>query len=89
MDQAKEVLAARGIQMPHSIAVQADNTCREQRNAITLMFNAALTAGKRVSSNQEVFFVVGHTHNECDQRFVGVTTCLKRAVVLQTPQESA
>ena len=44
-----------------------------------LMFKSALVAAGVSASVQIVYFKVGHTHNEVDQRFTCVNTALKKA----------
>lgn len=88
LDIGKRILDGRGVAMPQNLVIQADNTTREQRNQYSMMFIAWLTSRGIFRSAGEMFYEVGHTHNEVDQRFVLVRTALGRAQVLQTPEDS-
>lgn len=84
---AKEVLAKRGLELPHHCAFQADNTCREQRNSWTFLFSSWLVAHGIMRTVDELYYRVGHTHNECDQRFFVIASALSREPTLQSPED--
>lgn len=87
MDIVEGILKRRGVKMPQNLIIQADNTGREQRNQWLQLYSGFLVAGQRFRSVSNVFFLVGHTHNQVDQRFVLLRAILNRAKVLQTPQD--
>lgn len=87
MDIVEGILKQRGVKMPQNLIIQADNTGREQRNQWLQMYSGFLVAGQRFRSVSNVFFLVGHTHNQVDQRFVLLRAILNRARVLQTPED--
>ena len=84
----REILEAKGLQLPLHVVLQADNTCREQRNSWTFLFSAWLVSQGVVRTVDEMFYRVGHTHNECDQRFYVLSAALSRQDTLETPQNS-
>ena len=88
VDVAKKILEDRGAPMPHHIALQADNTCREQRNQHVFMFSALITAKQLWSTISLAFYIPGHSHNEVGQRFVPVAAALSRAKRLETCDDS-
>ena len=87
MDHAKRILDGRGVRFPRNIMIQADNTTREQRNPYLLVWQAWCAQHEIHRTIGQVFYDVGHTHNEVDQRFTAVRTALSRATILQTPQD--
>ncbi|CAE7258071.1 unnamed protein product [Symbiodinium sp. CCMP2456] len=89
LDRTSEILSARGVCMPHHLVVQTDNTAREQRNQHTVLAFADLVCRGIFESVTQNYFQVGHSHNECDQRFVAVASCLSSCRTLQTPEEFA
>lgn len=84
----REILNSKGLQCPIHLALQADNTCREQRNSWTMLFSSWLVGHGVVRTVDELFYRVGHTHNECDQRFFVLASALARHDTLQTPEDS-
>lgn len=84
----KEILKSKGLQCPIHLALQADNTCREQRNSWTMLFSSFLVGHGIVRTVDELFYRVGHTHNECDQRFSVITSLLAKQETLETPEDS-
>lgn len=83
VDVAHQILEQRGVAPPHHLAVQADNTCREQRNQFVFSFLAVATGRRLWASVSPVFYIPGHSHNEVDQRFVPVAASLSRSPQLQ------
>ena len=88
IDIAMAVLQDRGVQPPEHLCLQADNTCREQRNQFLFTWCALSCAKGLWASVSPVFYIPGHTHNEVDQRFVPVAAALSRSPKLETCQES-
>lgn len=87
LDHVKSVLDERGTPMPAHVCVQADNTTREQRNQFSFMF-LSWAIGKGIwRSGSSMFYLPGHSHNECDQRFVPLAAALIRSHELQTPDD--
>lgn len=87
VDIAHQILEQRGVAPPHHLAVQADNTCREQRNQFVFSFLAVATGRRLWASVSPVFYIPGHSHNEVDQRFVPVAASLSRSPQLQTCED--
>lgn len=87
LDLAKQVLEERGVPFPHHIALQADNTCREQRNQFVFMWAAYSTSKWLFATTSLTFYIPGHSHNEVDQRFVPVAAALSRAKQLQSVED--
>ena len=87
IDITMGILRERGVEPPHHICLQADNTCREQRNQFVFTWCALATAKGLWATVSPVFYIPGHTHNEVDQRFVPVAAALSRAKKLETCQE--
>ena len=81
-----EDTAHAGRKLPTSLMIQADNTCREQRNQTGLYYGAWLASQSMVSCG-ECYAEVGHTHNEVDQRFSVVRAILSKASTLETPED--
>lgn len=88
IDVALQILQDRGVQPPQHLALQADNTCREQRNQHVFMLCATATAKRLWASISLVFYIPGHSHNEVDQRFVLVAAALSRSKRLQSSQDA-
>lgn len=87
VDVALEVLRARGVSLPHHLALQTDNTTREQRNQYVFTFCSLMTAKRLFATVSQCFYIPGHSHNEVDQRFVPVAAALSRATQLQDCEE--
>ena len=84
---AKDILSAKGLELPHHVAFQADNTCREMRNSWTFLWSSWLISHGVMRTVDEFYYKVGHTHNECDQRFWVISSTLSRETTLQSPQD--
>lgn len=87
LDHAFRILEQRGVKPPAHICVQTDNTAREQRNQHTFMFFSWAVAKGLWGSASPMFYLPGHSHNECDQRFVPVAAALLRSDSLETPDD--
>lgn len=87
VDVALDVLRSRNVSAPHHLCLQADNTAREQRNQFVFSFCALATAKHLWATVTQCFYRPGHSHNEVDQRFVGVAAALSRATQLQNCEE--
>jgi hypothetical protein len=83
LDHVTRALEARGMPMPVHLRVQADNTCREQKNTNGLLFLAWLCGTGVFQTTELSTMVKGHTHIDVDQRFSAVGTLLKGTKVLQ------
>ncbi len=68
-------------------ALQADNTCREEKNTVALTQLAVLVGQDRFKSATGSFAGVGHSHIDIDQRFSDVSTKLKNTCVLEEPAD--
>ena len=84
----KKILASRNLPLPENLVIQADNTSRETRNSIGLQYGAWLVGQQAFRNVDILFYRVGHTHNELDQRFSVAASLLSRAPVLQSLQDS-
>ena len=84
---AKEILTKKGLELPHHVAFQADNTCREMRNSWTFLWSSWLVSHGVMRTVDEFYYKVGHTHNECDQRFWVISSTLSRETTLQSPED--
>ena len=65
--------------LPPTLQIQADNTTRENKNVYMFALCAALVG---LGFFQEVglyFLLVGHTHEDIDQRFSTISNTLKRS----------
>ena len=62
LELAEEELKQRGKSMPAHLVIQADNTCRENKNQWCLKFAAALVASGRFKTVTWSFLRTGHTH---------------------------
>lgn len=87
LDHALAILEERGVKAPSHIAIQTDNTTREQRNQYTFLFFCWAVGKGFWGSASPNFYLPGHSHNECDQRFVPVAAALMRSEQLQTPDD--
>ena len=87
LELTKRLLASKGLQLPGNIAFQTDNTTREQRNSWGLLFGAWLVGQRVMRTSDQVFYRVGHTHNEVDQRFWILGSTLAKQKTLSTPQD--
>ena len=87
LDKAAGALAEVNTQMPVHFALQADNTCREEKNTVALTQLAVLVGQDRFKSATASFAGVGHSHIDIDQRFSDVSTKLKNTCVLEEPAD--
>ena len=83
----KEILTKKGLELPHHVAFQADNTCREMRNSWTFLWSSWLISHGVMRTVDEFYYKVGHTQNECDQRFWVLSSTLSRETTLQSPED--
>ena len=74
--------------MPRHWVFQTDNTTREQRNSWAFLYCAWLVANGACRTVDQLFYRVGHTHNEVDQRFWVIGSALAKEATLQTPGDS-
>ena len=87
LEITKEVLARRQLKLPHHIAIQTDNTTREQRNSWTMLWSGWMVGQNIVTSLEECYYRVGHTHNEVDQRFWVISSALSKETRLECPED--
>ena len=83
------MLRARGLPVPPNIIIQADNTCREQRNQFLCLWAAQLVSSGVFKSIGFAYFRTGHTHNQVDARFAQMVHHLRKAQVVETPKDFA
>ena len=76
-----DVRARRGT-LPPTLRIQADNCGRENKNCYMFAFCAALVALGHFREVQMYFLIVGHTHEDIDQKFSVLSRVLKRQDVL-------
>ena len=70
VDIALQILSDRQVQLPHHLAVQADNTTREHAGTqFVFEFLAVATAKRLWASVSPVFYIPGHSHNEVGPAF--------------------
>ena len=86
LDVVRGELVRRHRAMPVHLVVQADNTCREQRNQHMMKFGATLVLRGVFRSVSFTFLPVGHTHALPDQRFSMIGSALRRQPVLENPE---
>ena len=87
LDILKARLDRQGHHAPEDLLVNADNTTREGKNQHFCTFMAYLTGNGAQTCSQTDYLKVGHTHNEQDQRFSSMASCLSRAPVLEDTAE--
>lgn len=73
--------------LPRHLIIAADNCTRETKNQWLATYGAFLVAKGHFESVEFQFMLTGHTKNELDQRFSAIATVLRKAPVLETPQE--
>ena len=81
------ILKKSNIPVPPHLVVQADNTCRENRNQFLCLWGAHLVSSGVFDSVTFAYYRTGHTHNLVDQKFATMAANLARAGVVETPQE--
>eukprot|EP00971_Amphidinium_carterae_P352669 6492697-Amphidinium_carterae.3 len=86
-DVASNILASKRVPLPCHLCVQADNTCREQKNSTGLLWMALQVYKGTFKSACQSHLTKGHSHIDVDQRFSEVNTCIHNADHLQTPQD--
>ena len=69
------------------VVLQLDNTSRENKNNPVLKFLAAAACCRLVQSASARFLMTGHTHEDIDQMFGQLATCLARQGTLETPSD--
>ena len=87
LDIARHVLNSRGVAMPAHLVVLSDNTARELRNQWGYKLQAYLVSRQLFKSTTVAHKRVGHSHGKCDQRFSIIGVGLRKAEVLQCPEE--
>lgn len=87
LDKITEMLLMRGLPLPPSLIIQADNTCRENRNQYLCLWASHLVSAKVFKSVSFAYFRTGHTHNQVDQKFQQVSHHLQAVKVIETPKE--
>ena len=64
--------------LPPILRIQADNYGRENKNKYMFAYCASLVALEYFLEVRLSFFIVGHTHEDIDQRFSIISSVLKR-----------
>ena len=64
--------------LPPTLRIQADNTTRENKNIYMFVMCAALVGLGFFKEVHLCFLIVGHTHEDIDQRFTVISNVLKR-----------
>jgi hypothetical protein len=64
--------------LPLVLQIQANNCGRENKNIYMFGLCAALVAQRYFKEVQLPFLIVGHTHEDIDQRFSIISNTLKR-----------
>jgi hypothetical protein len=77
MEVIKDVKRRRG-RLPPYLRIQADNCGRENKNVYILALCGTLVALGIFKEIQLSFLIVGHTHEDIDQRFSTISSALKR-----------
>ena len=65
--------------LPPTLRIQADNCTRENKNIYMFALCAALVGMRYFKEMQLCFLIVGHTHEDIDQRFSIISNTLKRS----------
>jgi len=71
----------------YEFVVQADNTCRENKNNNLLRWLASLVCVRRVRSARLCFLMSGHTHEDIDQLWGVLAQHLVHCDELETPED--
>jgi hypothetical protein len=77
MEVIKDVKRRRG-RLPPYLRIQADNCGRKNKNVYILALCGTLVALGIFKEIQLSFLIVGHTHEDIDQRFSTISSALKR-----------
>jgi hypothetical protein len=77
MEVVKDVKRRRS-RLPLYLCIQADNCRRENKNVYILALCGTLVALGIFKEIQLSFFIVGHKHEDIDQRFSTISSALKR-----------
>jgi hypothetical protein len=77
MEVIKDVKRRHG-RLPPYLRIQADNCGRENKNVYILALCGTLVALGIFKEIQLSFLIVGHTHEDIDQRFSTISSALKR-----------
>ena len=72
--------------LPPTLRIQADNCSRENKNKYMFAFCACPVALGHFREVQLSFLIVGHTHDDIDQRFSVISNILKRQDILSLKQ---
>ena len=81
-------LASRGVDMRVvSLHLQADNTAREVKNNTVLRLVGSLVASHRLHDCQVCNLLAGHSHEDIDVFFSGVTAYLEAHTELHCPED--
>ena len=72
--------------LPPTLRIQADNRSQENKNKYMFAFCAPLVALGHFREVQLSFLIVGHTHDDIDQRFSVISNILKRQDILSLKQ---
>lgn len=75
-----DVLRRKGF-LPPTLRIQADNCTRENKNIYMFALCAALVGLGFFKEVELCFLIVGHTHEDIDQRFSCISNTLKRSDV--------
>ena len=73
-----DVRARRGGKLPPVLCIQADNCGRENKNQYMFAFCTVLVGLRYFAEVYLSFLLVGHTHEDIDQRFSVISGTLKR-----------
>ena len=81
------LLKDMGVPLASSVAfhVQGDNTCRENKNNITMKFMAGVVGFGRIVVGEQEYLITGHTHEDIDQLFGRLARFLLKQHRLEDP----
>ena len=81
-------LVASGLDLRKvSLHIQADNTVREVKNNTTMRLAGALVASHRVHDISICHLISGHSHEDVDALFGGLTTLIEATPELHSPED--